>query len=120
MLDPYFFRTPEGFEPSDDDSFTMKVIGYSAAGEYTLVVFAYGDEEEYSTIEALYRDRVLVAAGSGAIPLGVRGYSGSPRGSAGDPTIEGIKSEVGSNPYNIPLTIAKKLRSEQNFLSFLP
>jgi hypothetical protein len=124
MLDPFFFQLPPDFEaPTPESGMSVKVIGYAQSNEYTLVTLSYGDEIEWSTIECLYRGRLAIASGSGAIALGVdRGEVAGRSSKSIAPTLSQIQSDLAgtSNPWGIPLADALKLTSPGSYISFIP
>jgi hypothetical protein len=124
VLDPFFFQLPPGLEaPAPETGLDVKVIGYAQSGEYTLVTLSYGDKIEWSTIECLYRGRVLIASGSGAISLGIDRGEISGRSSKSDqPTLADIQEGIGGtlNPFGVPLADALGLVAPKSYISFIP
>lgn len=114
-LDPYFFQAPADFaeEPEDSDLY-FRILGYSQYQNYTLVVWGYGDTEEYVAGQSLYRDRELLATSGGALL-----YSeSSDRGKAGEPNYQQLMGQLKQENYGLPQHAIEGLLDRSNYHDF--
>ena len=117
-IDFQFLELPADFQGIEDtDGIYSRVIGYSQAADYTLVVWARGTDEEYFTAEFLYRGSELISSGGGALDL----YEKPPEEEERlAPTYfksvwERVDRRLGN--YGIPSSIAIALRDPINYIS---
>lgn len=106
LIDPYFLQCHDEEMLNPPPGVYYRVRGYYQYADYTLVVWAYGEKEEYFTGEILYKGYELIASGAGALEIGMPPPA---------PASVWDRIDTSANAYGLSTQAAQQLRSLDNY-----